>query len=522
MKKIVLLTVSWLVTLSVIWAQDIAIEATIKVGDNPQGIATSMDGSKCYVPDSVTGDIYVIDTFTDSVIKVINIGHDKSAYNPVLSPDDSTLFVPASPDIVGVINTATDELITTIQVPRSPANIVFSNDGGILILYILSSGTSNKLSLVDTSTYTIRKTIDIPTTTVLNGFVITPDNKYLLATCTWSSSVVVVNLETFTIATQITVGSFPLDMAIDATGTKAFVTNYGSMDISIIDLITFSVVTVIPLTGHPFRIRFPKDGKYAWVLADSDDEVYIIDPIHKYKVRTIRVPGIALGVNDIALRPDSKLAVVTAADAGTITLIDANDTNPTFGTIWETLDAGGYVTDLTFLPDGEYVYVVNRSGGYVLACPVSAGVDSVAEAAIIVIEHIDAMLACETLTAEQRESLQKARKKLKGIEDPPAKTKIIKKVGKNLKSAMKKVKRAVESLQTAVDLDTTSMQHTLVEGVMKDVERYIKDREAEVGTTTEIIAAWESYNQGVADFNAGDYLSALDNFKRAFDKASKA
>lgn len=520
MKKATLLTVSWLVTLSVIWAQDIAIEATIKVGDNPKGIAATPDSLKCYVPDTVTADVYVIDTFTQSVANVINIAPDKSAYNPVLSPDGTRLFVPAAPDLIGVIDTANDQLIATIQVPCSPSNIVFSQDGSILLVYVLSSGTTNMLTLIDVTNYTTLKTLDMPTTTALNGFVITPDNKYVLATAAWSNSVVVVDLEVFAIVAQIPVGSFPLNMALDATGSKAFVTNYGSMDISVIDIPAFSVIATIPLSGHPFRVRFPPDGKYAWVLADSADEVYVINPLDYTILHVIPIPGIVGGVNDVALRPDSKLAVVTAADAGTITLIDANDTNPTFGTIWETLDAGGYVTDLTFLPDGEYVYVVNRSGGYVLACPVSAGVDSVAEAAAIVIEYIDAMLVSSTLTSDDRAWLEKAQDKLEGVESVPAKSEIIEEVGENLGPSINKIAQAVRFLQNTTAVDTTSLEYTLVEGVMKDVEHYIRDREAELGVT--LTTAWDYYNQGVAYLESGDFLAALRAFKLAFNEAKEA
>jgi len=56
-------------------------------------------------------------------------------------------------------------------------------------------------------------------------------------------------------SSQIDAGNRPTDIAVDFSGTHAYVINYGSCDVSVLDLASNNVVSRIPLRSnyHPVR-----------------------------------------------------------------------------------------------------------------------------------------------------------------------------------------------------------------------------------------------------------------------------
>lgn len=307
------------------------------------------------------------------------------------------------------------------------------------------------------------------------------------------------------------------------TGTKAYVANYGSMDISIIDVTNFTLTGRIALAGKPFKVK--RNGDHIWTICDTNDEVNIIDSTNDTLVKTTSIPGIAEVSNDIAFRPDGKLAVVTAADTGTITLIDSNISSTTFGEIFKTISTGGYLTALSFLPNSDYVYVINQTGGYVLACAISGGLDTLANAIAFVIDQIKMYLSSSNLSSSQKYLLREATNKLIGNNGGSAKNGALQKVNEGaIVAALVKIEQAIANLISAQNgLDTTELQKILTNGTMNDAKQAISNIEAKVGSSNPyIVLSWDLFQKGINYLNLGDYYNAVDYFKQAVAKAQDA
>ena len=137
------------------------------------GMVVSPDGSRIYVASDA--EIKIINTATNTMTGVISLGAIPEGL--ALSPDGSRLYTtdiyPAGTNNLGVINTATNTVITGIPaLPFSqPYAIAVSPDGSRI--YVTNSGGANSVSVINTVTNTI--VANIPTPTAPRAISISPD-----------------------------------------------------------------------------------------------------------------------------------------------------------------------------------------------------------------------------------------------------------------------------------------------------------------------------------------------------------
>ena len=97
---------------------------TVSVGDDPWGIDITPDGAKLYVACEDSNDVWVIDTTSWATTRI-----DVSPGDPrdvAITADGATAFVAGgdsgSPDLVYVIDVATDTLLTPVSLPAGASN----------------------------------------------------------------------------------------------------------------------------------------------------------------------------------------------------------------------------------------------------------------------------------------------------------------------------------------------------------------------------------------------------------------
>src|SRR5712691_5063075 len=83
-----------------------------------------------------------------------------------------------------------------------------------------------------------------------------------------------------------------LGTAPPATAATLFVTNTKSASVSVIDTDTLEVIGTIPLgPGKPNRIVFHPDGKTAWVVYDKSHDLGIVDAEARRLVKRVKIGG---------------------------------------------------------------------------------------------------------------------------------------------------------------------------------------------------------------------------------------
>ena len=244
----------------VIDAPTCTVVNSIGVGSGQAQRATiGVFGSKIYVTNSETASVAVVNTLTDTVAGIIDVG--RAPRNMVVNGDKA--YVSNSLDnSVSVISTLTDSVVATIPVGSEPNEIAFAGSKA----YVATGGG---IWVVDTLTDTITTAIDgFIDGHPVRGYFITIDQGKAYLTSWGDGRVFVIDTSSDTAVDTISVGSGAND--IEIAGDKAYVANYDDDTVSAINTVTRSVCATVAVGHLPLAIAITSDGSKAYVVGGGD------------------------------------------------------------------------------------------------------------------------------------------------------------------------------------------------------------------------------------------------------------
>jgi YVTN family beta-propeller protein len=271
---------------TVLNATTLAIETVITVGNFPEDIAFSSDGSQAFVTNSSDGTVSVIDTATRTVTQTISLASIPMTFpfGIVASKNDKKVFVTsASGEFDG-----SDKNIAVLDI-TNPSNVTLSGaftapgfggrpairpTGNELVVPVAPTESGPpKLLLINQSSGVVLHEIELAGSTAFpQDVAITPSGRFayvsLLDFSGGTGGVWVVNLKTRSTVTVINTGD-PLVHGIGMTpdGEFVFATNFssGSNSVTVIDTDTNSIVTTIPTGPQPNEVAVTLDGTRGFV-----------------------------------------------------------------------------------------------------------------------------------------------------------------------------------------------------------------------------------------------------------------
>ena len=197
-------------------------ETVINVGQDPEGVAVTPDGSQVWVADTgpqtggpSLGGISVISTATDTVTGSLSLSTDPREI--AFSPDGTTAYVTTGKGLL-VINTATLQVVATIPGLGNPQDVAVSPDGSTVYV------TNTARGLVD-----------------------------------------VISAASDTVTGAIRVGQLPWGLVISSDGSTIYVADGDSDAISVISTASDTVTATIPDAGGPVSVALTPDGSKLWV-----------------------------------------------------------------------------------------------------------------------------------------------------------------------------------------------------------------------------------------------------------------
>jgi YVTN family beta-propeller protein len=287
-----------------------------------------------------------------------------------LTPDGSKLYVANFGSIfeagntVSVIDVATDTLIKEVTVGIGPIAIAITPDGSKVYVANFGSRTSlgDTVSVIDVATDTVIDEVNVGAGPA--GVAVTPDRSRVYVTnlggidgppnSEAGNTVSVINVATNTVIDEITVGVGPLGIGITPDGSKAYVTNFGSITfptasdpgdtLSVINVETNIVIGEIGVGFGPAGIAITPDNSKVFVsnldsvnevfgglgaLSDPGDTVSVIDAMANDVIATITVGNRPFG---IAVTHDGTMTYVANYLSGTVSVINVS-TNSVIATI---------------------------------------------------------------------------------------------------------------------------------------------------------------------------------------------
>jgi YVTN family beta-propeller protein len=250
------------------------VTATIPVGNSPEGVAVSPDGSKVYVANYDSNTLSVINTATNTVTATIPVGVSPSGV--AVTPDGTKVYVAnediahpsgiVGPGTVSVIATAANTVTATIPVGRAPGGVAVTPDG--TKVYV-ANAFSNSVSVIDTATNTVTTTIPAETPA---GVAVTPDGSKVYVTNSIEfGTVSVIATATDTVIATIALhagGASAAGVAVTPDGSKVYVVDANQTgSVSVISTATDTVVgSPIAVGINPGGVAVTPDGTKVYVV----------------------------------------------------------------------------------------------------------------------------------------------------------------------------------------------------------------------------------------------------------------
>ena len=178
----------------------------------------------------------------------------------------------------------------------------------------------------------------------------------------------------------LSVGVFPLSLAITPKGDEVYVPNSHTHTVSVIQTSTNTVIATIPVGNTPTHVAISPNGKLAYVSNTGSHSVSVISTENKTVLYKFGV--ISYFPEGLAVSPDGKQLYVASAGypyyGGFISVIDTNNL-----VLLNVFKPGGDPEEVRFSPDGEYLYALNKRGiGHGYICTIDTASQTIVQTGI--------------------------------------------------------------------------------------------------------------------------------------------
>lgn len=201
--------------------------------------------------------------------------------------------------------------------PLSPSALAATSSGREVFV---ACATGERVLRVDLATGLVAGSFPIPAPPL--GLALAPDDTKLYVTCAApESKVVVLDLAKGKVSATLTAGHTAMAPVLSPDGKTLYVCNRFDDDVSFLDLAKKKEVARVRVRREPVAAAVTKDGKFLLVAnllhdgaADADNVaavVSVIDTTTAKVVKELRLPNGSGSLNDIAISPDGRHAVVT-------------------------------------------------------------------------------------------------------------------------------------------------------------------------------------------------------------------
>ncbi len=268
---------------------------------------------------------------------------------------------------VSVIDTDTWTVTKTIKVGQRPRGIAFTRDGKFVMVAV---GDDDTIQVIDAKKMEVVDTL--PSGPDPELFAQDAAGKTLYVANENDNTVTVLDLEKRVRIGDVQVGVEPEGMMLSPDGKILICTSETTNMAHFIDTATRKIVANVLVDARPRFAEFKSDGSELWVSAEIGGTVSIIDPAKREVTGKIKfaVPGLrseAIQPVGIALTKDGKTGFVALGPANRVAIVDG-----TTHEVKKYLLVGQRVWHMEFTPDEKYLLVTNGVSNDVSVIDVAA------------------------------------------------------------------------------------------------------------------------------------------------------
>jgi|GEM_PF-130324 len=307
--------------------------------DNAQE-ESSLD-KKVYVAVENDNEVAVVDPTSGIVLKRVEL--PGMPHNVQVSPDGETVWVTVNTmeegeddmhsnessldteDQLVVISTKTDEITQQVDLGSDLhlAHVVLSPDSAWAYA---NAQEGNKVFIVNTQTFTLEKTVDLPVGSEPHGLRLDPEGNFAYIALMGTKGMGILNLETEALEI-VDFRDAVVQTGVTPDGKYAFGSMYSTKQLGIYNIETKETSTVLlPDAKGPVQVYPTPDSRYVYIADQgyyfdqpTSDKVYKVDLESQEVVSTI-IAG--EGPHGVAISKDGSEVYVTNIVSGNLSIID--------------------------------------------------------------------------------------------------------------------------------------------------------------------------------------------------------
>jgi YVTN family beta-propeller protein len=293
------------------------------LADRPNDLAPAVqhDLNLVYVPNNMSNTVSVIDPATDKIIRTVSV--PKSPEHVVPSWDLRTLWVNSDQgNALTPIDPATGVFGKPVPV-NDPYNLYFTPDGKFAIVM---AEAAHEIVFRDPHTMAIRKTVHVPCSGV-NHADFSPDGRYFIASCEFSGDLLKIDtVKQAVIGTMHLPAAHPMpqDVKISPDGTTWYVADMQTSGLWILNGDAFTKPTFLPTGDGAHGLYISRDSQWMYITNRGEGSISVYDFATQSLIAKWRLPG--GGSPDMGgLSPDGKILWLSGRYHHVVYAIDATN-----------------------------------------------------------------------------------------------------------------------------------------------------------------------------------------------------
>ncbi|GAA3342535.1 hypothetical protein GCM10020358_37850 [Amorphoplanes nipponensis] len=247
--------------------------AQVRLRNTPRFVATSRDGRLVFVsmyePDKSGSGVAVVDAATRKVLRYMHTG--VQPYTLAVGPDGRVWVPIHSERRLEVYGSDGYRSRGRILVPPNPHAVAFSEP---LQRAYTPNHESNAVAVIDTRTNRMLRSV--PVSKAPHSVAVSPDGRTVLVAGYEADTADLLDAATLRRTGPIAVGKQPQSVAFATDGRHAYVVNEGGNSVSVLDGRTGAVTATVPVGGSPRTIAVSPDGSLAYVSNGADDTISVL------------------------------------------------------------------------------------------------------------------------------------------------------------------------------------------------------------------------------------------------------
>ena len=269
----------------------------VYAADRPGMISPAIahDPAYVYVPDTNSGDVYVIDQHTMKVVSHFAVGREPQHVVP--SWDLRTLYVTA--DKVGYGNLTPIDPATGrpgAPLPIDDAyNMYFTPNGQYAIVV---QEFYERLAFYDPHTWKLHDSVTLPGCSGIDHMDFTADGTTLLASCEFANRMAVIDVASHRLLRMVDLypvrnvaHGMPQDVKLSPDGRVFYVADMVANGVYLIDATTFRVLGFEATGKGAHGLYVSRDSRHLFVTNRDEGSITVIDLATRRPVATWHIPG---------------------------------------------------------------------------------------------------------------------------------------------------------------------------------------------------------------------------------------